>query len=580
MRVLGTCAVVFCSFALPATAGAVVYPVTNTADAGGGSLRQAIQMANASAAVADVIRIDVTGTVNLATPLDTLQGELEIRGPGAGQFTVRRGTTAVGTFRIFKVMGSAEVEISRVTVTNGRVTPASPPPNSGGGIENEGTLSLREVVVSDNTVTEFAQAFGGGIASSGELTLVGSTVSENEASGENAMGFAAASGGGIHNTGMLSLQDSTVSDNSASATVAPGHSASASGGGINSSTSLTIDRSTVSGNTALLSMSSGSPDASGGGIDASGSALTIQRSTVSGNQAVASGAGAPDLMGGGIFEITGSTNVNSVTVAGNRAFEGANLWGNPTLQNTIIAAPGLGPNCEVIGSPDSQGHNLEDANSCGLTEPTDLTGTDPTLGPLGDNGGPTETHELIQGSPAIDRGRAAGLTTDQRGLPRPSDFTEIANAADGSDIGAFEVQAPPPSPPDTSITLLLDAKRKQKVRKLTVTVGCGSEACEAELGGKAVATKAKGGKRTRRASAAKTKRKKTFTVKPKSLSIAAGEQETKRVKFKRSKKSVSVLRRLLKRRAYRRGTKAKLKVTATDAAGNSATERVKVKLRR
>jgi Bacterial Ig-like domain len=63
-----------------------------------------------------------------------------------------------------------------------------------------------------------------------------------------------------------------------------------------------------------------------------------------------------------------------------------------------------------------------------------------------DNGGPTLTHALLEGSPAIDKGNSFGESTDQRGLPRPSDFVGITNAADGSDIGAFELQAPSTQP--------------------------------------------------------------------------------------------------------------------------------------
>ena len=145
-----------------------------------------------------------------------------------------------------------------------------------------------------------------------------------------------------------------------------------------------------------------------------------------------------------------------------------------------------------------------------------------------------------------------------------------------------EAGAPPPPPdtsPDTSITLEVGAERKQKVKQLEVTVSCGDEACEAALAGRAVAKK-KGAGKGRRAAAAKKRGKKTFKVKPKALSLTAGETKTQRVRFKRNKKSVRKVRKLLKRKAYRRKTKAKLKVSATDAAGNAATERVKVKLRR
>jgi hypothetical protein len=73
---------------------------------------------------------------------------------------------------------------------------------------------------------------------------------------------------------------------------------------------------------------------------------------------------------------------------------------------------------------------------------------DPLLGPLADNGGPTRTMALLPGSPALDAGSAFGLSTDQRGQPRPHDCATLANAGDGSDVGAFELQ--PPAVGDTT----------------------------------------------------------------------------------------------------------------------------------
>jgi hypothetical protein len=105
-----------------------------------------------------------------------------------------------------------------------------------------------------------------------------------------------------------------------------------------------------------------------------------------------------------------------------------------TLTNTIVADNGV-ENCD--GNISSLGHNLTDDTSCGLTEPSDLVVADAMLGPLQDNGGPTETHDLLPGgtttpgSPAIDAGdNAACPTTDQRGVVRPQ------GAA--CDIGAVE----------------------------------------------------------------------------------------------------------------------------------------------
>ncbi len=204
-----------------------------------------------------------------------------------------------------------------------------------------------------------------------------------------------------------------------------------------------------------------------------------------------------------------------------------------------------------------------------------------------------ELRSLNLGLPTASGDRSEGLS-----VPRVTSFGEdaacriyavsirgpvyrLTEPAADEQSGCSQPPEPPPPkggspPPDTSITLSLAAKRTQKVKKLEVKLSCGAEVCVAELGGKAVAKK-KGGKR-KGASAAKKKGKRTFKVKQKTFSIPAGEQKTKRVRFKKNKKSV--LRRLLKRNSYRKGTETKLKVTATDAAGNTDSERAKVKLRR
>jgi len=89
----------------------------------------------------------------------------------------------------------------------------------------------------------------------------------------------------------------------------------------------------------------------------------------------------------------------------------------------------------------SLGYNLtDDPTPVYLDQLTDKINTNPLLAPLADNGGPTQTRALLAGSPAIDAGAFSGSTSDQRGLERPIDFTGIANASDGNDIGAFEYQ--------------------------------------------------------------------------------------------------------------------------------------------
>ena len=127
----------------------------------------------------------------------------------------------------------------------------------------------------------------------------------------------------------------------------------------------------------------------------------------------------------------------------------ANL-GAVSLRNAILSAPAGAANCFGTGTFTSADHNLAGDTSCNLTGAADLQGSDPLLGPLADNGGPTPTMALLDNSPALDRSSAGGATTDQRGLARVYDFPGPPNAigGDGADIGAFERQAvPTPSVP-------------------------------------------------------------------------------------------------------------------------------------
>jgi hypothetical protein len=103
--------------------------------------------------------------------------------------------------------------------------------------------------------------------------------------------------------------------------------------------------------------------------------------------------------------------------------------GSITLHNTIISNSPVGGNCSGIMT--SQGYNLDSGNTCGLAGSTDLSNTDPKIGPLQDNGGPTFTHALLSGSPAIDQGDNTNCpATDQRGVSRPK--------GSSCDIGAYE----------------------------------------------------------------------------------------------------------------------------------------------
>lgn len=300
----------------------------------------------------------------------------------------------------------------------------------GAGVTIQG-LSFR----GGNTVTGEPNIHGGAIFNRGKMTLVNSTVSGNHAS----EGF----GGGIFNMGDLVLRDSTVSENDALAD-----------GGISNSHDLWVISSTISNNTSVTG---------GGGIGSSWIVRRLTNSTVSGNR-VSEGSG------GGIFN-SGYVHLRNSTVSGNSGggiFNSAspNLTGDPIrLSHTIVAGnldQDLSPeDCVNNGKPvASLGHNLVGAGAgCPSDGPDDQT-VDPAtvftdvLGPLQDNGGPTFTHALLPGSPAIDAGddvctdptdpyRHEPLTTDQRGSPRPVDGDGDGNV--NCDIGAFE--ADPMSPP-------------------------------------------------------------------------------------------------------------------------------------
>jgi CSLREA domain-containing protein len=256
---------------------------------------------------------------------------------------------------------------------------------------------------------------------SGTVTISGLTITDGNAAG----------GGGIYNyvTGDLTLNNCTVS----------GNKATGAGGGIyNYYGDLTLNNCTVSGNKAT---------GVGGGIYNFYGDLTLNNCTVSGNTAGGDGGGIRNYY---YSDVT----LNNCTVSGNEANDnggGICDYGNTDFKNTIIAnntATNQGPDC--YGSPDSYGYNLvEDTSDCTINEVdntgTDIKNQDPNLGPLQDNGGPTFTHALQPGSPAIDAAIDCTLvdgttpvTEDQRGELRAADGDCDGTA--NCDIGAYEAQ--------------------------------------------------------------------------------------------------------------------------------------------
>jgi hypothetical protein len=284
-------------------------------------------------------------------------------------------------------------------------------------------INLVGVGARSSTIVRTA-AFSAGVLQITSGVTVGATVQ-----GVTITGGQAVNGGGIENDGVLTLRDSTIT----------GNQASVSGGGIDSPGTLTVTGSTISLNT--------STNAGGGAI--LGGVAVVLNTTISDNSSVGSGQN-----GGGLFVVGGSTvRLANVTVSSNRApfaMGGGNLLIKAPMsaRNTIIAGgmSGSGPgNCIGTQVITSQGYNLEDGNSCGLTGPGDQINTDPMLGGLQDNGGPTDTRALSVGSPAVDHGNPDGCTdpsttllmVDQRGLPRPQGLA--------CDIGAYELQPVAPA---------------------------------------------------------------------------------------------------------------------------------------
>jgi hypothetical protein len=432
--------------------GAIVAANTNTAGngcaAGSPSGTDSIDFGLASGA-----------TISLATALPIISSPIAIAGPGASQLTVS-GNDAVRVFNVTAFAGSAS--ISGLTIAHGSCL-------FGCGVNSEGTLALEAVRVEHNTtvIEGGASSFpqGGGIRNAGAMTLVDSMVSANTALGKGASGQNGPAGAGIYNSnGSLTLDRSTVSGNSSIAEALPGGTTNAIGGGISNNGTLVIERSTISGNSVSASGSATSNGAQGGGILNANSPsvnVTIDRSTIAGNSAAATGAGASATVGG--FNVFGTTfTVTSSTITGNSAANSANVAAGAVakFKNTIVAAPlGGGANCGGVAT--SLGYNLTDTSGCGFTQLTDKPSTDPMLAPAGltNNGGPTPTIALLEGSPAIDQGLStAGEVVDQRGLTRPVEIPGVANAAggDGTDIGAFEVQLPvEPAGPGGSVPTVL-----------------------------------------------------------------------------------------------------------------------------
>jgi hypothetical protein len=317
------------------------FSVSNLNDSGAGSLRQAITDAN-TAGGTDTISFaaGVTGTITAASPLPALVANITIDGPGAFSLTV--DGNQLGS--VFIVNAGSSSEFDNLTITDGNAVL----PTGGGGVHSSGNLTITNSILTGNSTTTSGGAL---YTAAGEsLTITGSTIAANNAS--------------------------------------------QNGGGIESLGTLTVTNSTITGNTC-------------------GDA------------------------GGALYSLNGPTTVTDCTITGNTGpGEGGVYFGESELavmNGTIDAENSTG---DFTGDPILSGSFdlIGDGSGTPLTNVTRGSNTvelDPMVGPLANNGGPTTTEALLPGSPAIGKGAtfAAAGGVDQLGNARPTT----------PDIGAFEL---------------------------------------------------------------------------------------------------------------------------------------------
>lgn len=401
---------------------AALTPVTNCDDAGPGSLRDVVGAAQ------DGDTIDLSqlacATITLQTgaiaiPVDSLT----LAGPG-------RASLAIDGNRHDRVLihpYGGNLVVQGLTLRNGYDRATGTHVGGGGCIASAGYLTLDATTVT-GCYAGGEGSYGGGIYAY-SLAMSNSTLSGNVANGVHETNGTAAFGGGAF-VYQMQLAQSTVSGNRA---VDTNHNQLGSydiGGGIITVRGGSIQDSTVDSNYSQRR---------GGGIASFGN-LYISGSTLSGNFAAGYVGGALLLRSPSTVHVYSSTLTRNHATAG-----GGGLWlgaSGSFVQNCIVAGNTSGsmhfPNIETdraIGV--DGGHNIIGASDPGIAFSGSRLDVDPLLGPLAFNGGPTRTHALLAGSPAVDAGIYAQVGEfDQRGEGYP----RVVGAA--PDIGAFELQAP------------------------------------------------------------------------------------------------------------------------------------------
>ncbi len=407
---------------------------------------------------------------------------LTINGPSGG-LVIRRNASGPA-FRVLRVESGVSARLTNLTIRNGSTALQG----GGGGIVNYGTLALTRCTVDRSSATSGA----GGIDSHGSLTLTNSSVVDNEGTGVvqhnhatlrvTSSTVARNRGAGIENLGgeLVLARSSVMSNEGGGVQVEWGTSTldlakitdnttTGAGGGISLFRGrLTLTNSTIARNSAedgggvaniggdfdisRSTLNNNTAANRGGGIFSTvddnfgrlSGTVTLTNSTVSRNSADQGGGieNSDRLGGASVFVVSSTIALNSAVDAGGGVHNGEDGFENSngvSLVNTLVArnsAP-VGPDAvrafarfSLIGDGTGSGITNTNGNQVGRVAPN--TGViDPRIGALADNGGPTRTHALLAGSPAIDAASATDSpATDQRGVARPQGA--------GDDVGSYE----------------------------------------------------------------------------------------------------------------------------------------------
>jgi N-acetylneuraminic acid mutarotase len=379
--------------------------VTNTNDSGPGSLRQALLDADDG----DVIGFAVTGTIGLTSGELLVIRSITISGPGPENLAINGNNHS----RVFHITSGRTVTISGLTITNGHAS-GNFPDDSGGAIYND---HARLTVVNCAIEGNYAAHFGSGIYNDGHAGGIASVVIDHSSIVSNSGNNAIYNDADLIGSAETLITNSTVSDN-----VGDAIRSAACGSPHGGSPEVQIISSTISGNSAGISNDCLSH-------------VVISNSTISDN-------------GYGIYNDNAAiaASVYNTTMSNNGVeIQNFNAPVVVTIGNSIFnVSPGGHSILNDFGTVTSNGYNVSSDDGGGyLNGPGDQINTNPLLGPLQNNGGPTFTHALLPGSPSINAGDPNFVGPpdyDQRG----PDYYRVRGGR--IDVGSFEVQEPLPTP--------------------------------------------------------------------------------------------------------------------------------------